>query len=251
MSTAPQGEYGRRLTLLTDRLGKVTVFAQSAAKPKSHLTGLSRPMTCAEFLLAKGKTAYNLHGANLIASFDGLSQSLEASCYGMYFLELLSYFSQEGMEEGEAKRLLNLTFLALTALKEVIDMQAGAQSKAPHTENGSEADKEPPKDGRAGGAAVHGGEAVFSYELIRRIYELRLLVIEGEYTEMPPQKSDAETSALWESVTKGKLSALFFAPFYETLSEETKNAFCVQVQIALKRFVPLKFKSLEVLHEPL
>ena len=32
LATAPQGEYGRRINLLTDRLGRITVFASGAAK---------------------------------------------------------------------------------------------------------------------------------------------------------------------------------------------------------------------------
>ena len=89
LSAAPQGEYGRRLTILTDRFGKICVFAGSAAKAGSHLTGLTRPMICASFTLSRGRNAYNLHGARLIHGFPGLMTDFEASCYGLYFLELL------------------------------------------------------------------------------------------------------------------------------------------------------------------
>ena len=58
LSAAPQGEYGRRLTILTDRFGKICVFAGSAAKAGSHLTGLTRPMICASFTLSRGRNAY-------------------------------------------------------------------------------------------------------------------------------------------------------------------------------------------------
>ena len=37
VGSAYQGEYGRRLKLITDELGKITVFAQGAAKSGSKL----------------------------------------------------------------------------------------------------------------------------------------------------------------------------------------------------------------------
>ena len=225
LASSPQGEYGRRLTVLTDRFGKITVFAQSAAKPKSHLLGLTRPLTCAEFLLSRGKNAWNLHGAKLIASFAGLTADFERSCYGMYVLELLSLFSQEGMEEEEAKKLLNLTYLGLTALNDGRYKNLLSEQEA--------------------------------NELIRSLFELRLLVIEGEYTELPLHPVPDMAAALWQHAAGARLSELFSEDLPEKIAagttpeafRQSAAAFCREVRALFKRLVPYKFKCLEVLQE--
>ena len=236
LSAAPQGEYGRRLSILTDRFGKITVFAQAAAKPGSRLVGLTLPMTCAEFTLSRGKNAWNLHGARLIAALStALSRDFERSCLGMYFLELLSLFSQEGMEEGEARRLLNLCYLALSALS------GGLYEADLGKETG---------DG-----------------LVRALYELRLLVIEGEYTEQPLHPASRGTEALWRHGARARLSDLFAGDLSKRLFQniqkqeskgecnspesfrETAAAFIREVRSLMKQLVPYKFKSLEVLRE--
>lgn len=217
LASAPQGEYGRRLTVLTDRFGKICVFAQAAAKPKSHLLGLTLPMTCAAFRLSRGKNAWNLHGVELIDSFSGVTGDFDRSLSGMYFLELLSFFSQEGMEEAEARKLLNLSFVALKAL---------------------ENDRFFAKEGRTASA-----------ELIRRIFELRILVTEGEYTERPEGSVSEEVEALWHYAARAKLSELFSEQVYEGLSREGAERFGLCVRTLFKRQVPVRFKSLAVLRE--
>lgn len=255
LASSPQGEYGRRLTVLTDRFGKITVFAQSAAKPKSHLLGLTRPLTCAEFLLSRGKNAWNLHGAKLIASFAGLTADFERSCYGMYVLELLSLFSQEGMEEEEAKKLLNLTYLGLTALND------GRYRQNDAVDSGQQVS--------AGGQQISSGGRQVSEErerllseqeaneLIRSLFELRLLVIEGEYTELPLHPVPDMAAALWQHAAGARLSELFSEDLPEKIAAGTTpeafrqsvGTFCREVRALFKRLVPYKFKSLEVLQE--
>lgn len=144
--TAPQGEYGRRVSLLTDSLGKVTAFAKGAAKQGSKLTGLLRPFTCAEFLLARGRGAYNIHGAKLMDSFAELSMDPNRFIYGSYVLEAAAWLSDEGMPAEDAKALLNLIFVTLKALEQK-------------------------KDGP---------------EFIKSIYELKLMVLDGVYMTVPP-----------------------------------------------------------------
>ena len=87
ISTAPQGEYGRRVRLLTDKLGKITAFAGGAAKVNSKLIGTLRPMTSAKFRLSEGRGAYNIHGTEVMDAFDDLAFDFETSVYAMYVLE--------------------------------------------------------------------------------------------------------------------------------------------------------------------
>ena len=217
LRAAPQGEYGRRLSVLTDRYGKVCVFAQSAAKPGSHLVGVTRPMVCGTFRLARGRNAYNRHGVALMEDCSRILTDFEASCLGAYFLELVDYFSQEGTEPQEARQLLNLSYLALSALQE----------------------------GRF--AAEYGKEV--SERLLRSIFELRILVTEGEYTERPQRGGGEELLRLWRHVTGERLSRLFSREAYQGIPAEVLQDFFLETESAVRRFAPGKFHALEVLRE--
>ena len=52
LSVSPQSEYNKRVMLITDRLGKICVFAQGSAKQNSKLIGKLRPMTAASLIAA-------------------------------------------------------------------------------------------------------------------------------------------------------------------------------------------------------
>lgn len=205
ISVAPQGEYGRRVRMLTDKLGRISAFAGGAAKTKSKIIGVIRPMTCACFKLMRGRgDAYNIHGADVIDAFDELSFDFEAYVYAMYVLEAGEYFSEEGMPEEEARQLLNLMYVSLDALRE--DRQ--------------------------------------DHELVRSIYELRLLVLQGEYTLMPVHESSEETKQFWQSCISAPLTRLY------RLTELTENAaveFCGSVRQLFDRQVKHRFRALEVL----
>ena len=99
VSSSPQGEYGKRLVIISDKLGKITAFAGGAAKASSGITGSARPVTCASFILGKGRSAYNIHGISVIDSFDDLGRDFDKSVYAAYVLEAGEYFSAEGMAE--------------------------------------------------------------------------------------------------------------------------------------------------------
>ncbi len=206
ISTAPQGEYGRRIVLLTDKLGRITAFAGGAAKASSHIIGAVRPMTCAKFSLAKGRTAYNLHSAEVIDSFEELAFDFDLSLYAMYVLEAGEYFSAEGMPEEEAKGLLNLMYVTMKALRD--------RKLAP--------------------------------ELIRRIFELRLLVLQGEYTLMPSYFKEEKTVEIWQHCISSSLTALYDSSYFEgtEASEFMENA-----GLLFSRQVNHKFRTLTVLRE--
>ena len=246
LGVSPQGEYGRRLLLLTDRFGKTTVFAAGAAKPGSHLIGATRPMTCASFLLSRGRSAWNLHGISLIASFSELSHSVEASLYGMYFLEFASYFAQEGMEAGEAKAMLNLIYLALSALSEAEEaVKTEKKETAAELTEAAAAEKAAKTEEKGKGNIL---AAALRRELIRAFYELRMLLIEGEYTEKPPHTADEAVKKLWQYALKAPLSALF-VPCRTALYEEAAKVFIAETKSLLHRQVAYQFHSLDVLRE--
>jgi len=204
LSTAPQGEYGRRIRMLTDKLGRITVFAGGAAKASSKLIGMIRPMTCAVFKIAKGREAYNLHGAELIDAFDDIAFDFEASVYAMYVLEAGDYFSEEGMPEQEAKSLLNLMYVSLSALR----------------------------------------EKLLPEELIASIYELRLLVLQGEYTLMPSYYKSEETVEIWQRCISAPLKQLYKADYFRELDTDE---FMSNAKLLFDRQVKHSFRTLDVL----
>lgn len=210
LDARPQGEYGRRLTMLTDTLGRITVFAQGAAKQGSRLGGAVRPFTAASFLIAKGKNAYNIHGADVIDAFSELPLDPDISMYAFYVLELTDYFSAEGMPEEESKTLLNTAFVSLSALRR----------------------KE------------------LSPQLIIAVTELRLLKTEGIYTERPGFITDAArkamTRGLWSYVLGAPLSRLFDNRVYEGIFTDD---FIKSVNELFKKQVQHAFRSLQILRD--
>lgn len=204
IACVPQGEYGKRIVILSDTLGKITVFASGAAKQTSKIIGAVRPMTAAEFTLGEGRGAKSIHGISVMDAFDEISTDPETAFYGMYFLELADYFGTEGMAEEDAKQMLNLLFLALTALRK----------------------KE------------------LSPETIRRMFELRMLVHEGLYTEASGT-DDASAEALWKYTLASPLSRLFDA---ETVRPVLSSAeFSDAVKHLMNREVPVKFRTASLL----
>ena len=205
LACAPQGEYGKRIVILSDTLGKITVFASGAAKQTSKIIGAVRPMTAAEFTLGEGRGAKSIHGVSVMDAFDEISMDPETVFYGMYFLELADYFGTEGMAEEDAKQMLNLLFLALSALRK----------------------KE------------------LSPETIRRMFELRMLVHEGLYTEASGT-DDASAEALWKYTLASPLSRLFDA---ETVRPVLSSAeFSDAVKHLMNREVPVKFRAASLLN---
>lgn len=65
-------ENDKIITLLTDKLGKISCMARSAKKNNSPLLSSSQFLVYSEFLLYKGKNFYHVNSAELIDSFYNL-----------------------------------------------------------------------------------------------------------------------------------------------------------------------------------
>ena len=137
LTSAPVGEYDRRVVLLTKERGKISAFARSARRPNSALMGVTSPFSFGEFTLYEGRTSYTLVSASISNYFSNLRMDVEGAYYGFYFMDIASYYAREANDETT---LLKLLYQTLRALVNV------------HIPN----------------------------RLIRRIYELRAITINGE-----------------------------------------------------------------------
>lgn len=210
LSANPQGEYGRRLVIISDKLGKISAFASGAAKQGSKIVGAVRPLTCGEFSLKRGRSAWNLHSVKVMDAFSELSLDPDVCFYAFYVLEVSGYFSDEGMVPPEARELLNLMYVTFDALRGTIN-------------KGLE----------------------LTPELIRRMFELRLLKLEGEYTLEPENEAEWNARRLWTYTLSSPLSKLYKNIPMDLLSNY--NGFLQDVRGLFKRQVGKSFNSEKLL----
>ena len=81
------------------------------------------------------------------------------------------------------------------------------------------------------------------HELVQRIFELKAMVLGGEYTEMPPRPVSDSANYTWEYVIASPVEHLYTF----TLTEPVLEEFGRCVEINKKRFVDRQFHSLEIL----
>jgi len=138
LSAVPIGEYDKRVTLLTKERGKITAFARGARRQNSQLLAATNPFSFGEFEAYAGRSSYTIVKSDISNYFRELTNDLDSTYYGFYFLEAVEYFTQENNDEIHMLKLLYQSLRALT--NETIDNR-----------------------------------------LIRCIFELKSMVINGEY----------------------------------------------------------------------
>lgn len=82
------GESDRRLTLLTQELGKIDALAKGARKGGSRLAGVSEPLSCSVLFLSAARRARFVTQAQPLSSFSRIRSQYERLCYGLALAEL-------------------------------------------------------------------------------------------------------------------------------------------------------------------
>ncbi|NBJ91557.1 DNA repair protein RecO [Parablautia muri] len=204
LKAEPIGEYDRRVVILTRERGKIAAFARGARKQGSRLLASTNPFCFGQFRLYEGRSAYGIAETSISNYFEGFRGDFEAACYGMYFLEMMDYYTRENSDEME---MLKLLYQSLRAL-------------------------------------LHEG---LSNQLIRYIFEIRALSINGEYPGLPDRERPYLPGTVYAAnyIVDSSIEKLYtFTVTRQVLAELSEIT-----ESYRKRFMDRKMKSLEILSE--
>lgn len=200
LKVEPIGEYDRRIVILTKEKGKISAFARGARKQGSRLLAATNPFSFGEFKLYAGRTSYNVTEAAISNYFEGLREDFEGAYYGMYFLELMDYYTRENNDERE---MLKLLYQSLRAL-----LHEGLQNR-----------------------------------LVRYIFEIKAMVINGEFPGIPREK-------VWEQSTEYAVSYIVDSSIERlytfTVTPEVLGQLQEIADDYRRRYLDRTFKSLEI-----
>lgn len=203
LKAEPFGEYDRRVVMLTRERGKIAAFAKGARRQGSRLLASTNPFCFGEFRLYEGRTSYSISEASIQNYFAPLREDFENACYGMYFLEVMDYYTRENSDE---KEMLKLLYQSLRAL-------------------------------------CHKN---LDNRLVRYIFEIKALALNGEYPGLPKDKSYEESTAYAAAFIVGTpVEKLYTFTVTEKVLEELQEI----TDEFQKRFIDRNFKSLEILIE--
>ena len=203
LKVEPIGEYDRRVVMLTRERGKIAAFAKGARRQGSRLLASTNPFCFGEFRLYEGRTSYSISEASIQNYFAPLREDFENACYGMYFLEVMDYYTRENNDE---KEMLKLLYQSLRAL-------------------------------------CHKN---LDNRLVRYIFEIKALALNGEYPGLPKDKSYEESTVYAAAFIVGTpVEKLYTFTVTEKVLKELQEI----TDEFRKRFIDRNFKSLEILIE--
>lgn len=104
----------RVLTVLSDKLGRVTVKARGVSRKNSRLASSAQLFCCSDMVLYENQGRYSLNEAQVVEQFEGLRSDITRMALASYFAEVLGLEEEEEQIGGE--ELLRLTLNCLYAL---------------------------------------------------------------------------------------------------------------------------------------
>lgn len=200
LKAEPIGEYDRRIVILTKEKGKISAFAKGARRPNSKLLAATNPFSFGTFKLYVGRSSYNIMDVSISNYFEGLREDFEGAYYGMYFLEIMDYYTRENNDE---KEMLKLLYQSLRAL-------------------------------------MHER---LSNSLVRYIFEMKAMVLNGEFPGMPAEGE-------WEDSTRYAVSYIMNSSIEKLYTFTVTPSVLKQMKKIAddyrRRFMDRTFKSLEI-----
>lgn len=241
LGSMPVGDYDRRLSLLTCERGRISAFARGARRPMSSLRAASRLFTYAKFTVYAGKDSYSVSRCDDPIFFDEMIMDPEKTYYGMYFCELMEYFTRENSDEKEQVKLLFTGFRALVKgavspklIRRVFELRAIANyGEAPNVFECSGCRK---KEGKEKWLLDIKGGALYCEEC---------------YKEKNIHANDPKSIILISETVRYTMHYSITSP-YKTLfgfdlTEEVKNVFEKCVDEYMKNHIDKSIKTLELL----
>jgi len=125
------GENGKMLTVLSNDLGKISVWGKGLSSQKHPSKSAAAPFSYSEFVLNQKGDIYSLSSASLINSFYNLSTSVEKLSLANYFCALSeAVLCDSTYAQDVLKLLLNSLHYLQKDLKEFFDMWLMFEVKA-------------------------------------------------------------------------------------------------------------------------
>lgn len=187
LKTSNLGEYDKRLVVLTENHGKITIFARGVRRVNSKFMAAASPFVFGNFKIFPGREAYSLMDVSVTNFFDVLRQDFDISCLGMYFLEIADYYTRENNDDI---LMLKLLYVALRALEKIAQNSAG-----------------------------------FTPELVRYIYEIKAICVNGEFPGISDKlKLSAEAKGVIIHIVNSPVEKLYTFTVADNILTELKHA---------------------------
>ena len=122
LDTSLLKEYDKRLVILTQELGRITVFANGARRKNSKFTAVSQKFVMGSFILRPGRNSYTLVSSEINSTFPELSLDIEKMTYASYLCEVMESFTVEGVTAKDELNLLYVSFKALISGRQSMEL---------------------------------------------------------------------------------------------------------------------------------
>ena len=110
----PVNEYDKRIVILTRECGKITAFVKGARRQGSRFLASTDLFCFGTFELFVGRNSYNVQNAEISNFFECFRDDIVGAYYGMYFMELIDFYTREN---NDSSMELLLLYRALQGLK--------------------------------------------------------------------------------------------------------------------------------------